>query len=431
MKTNRFLSATALVGALTTFPAIASAQSTPSSQTECTASDGTAIPCDNQTGTAADGAGRAQTTDTGTDITVTGSRIRRPDLESTVPIATISPDQIYASSNTNVGEALNNLPQLRSTFAQQNPGSGIGVAGLNLLDLRGLGPQRTLVLVNGRRHVASDIQLTAASVDINTIPLDLLERVDIVTGGNSAVYGSDAIAGVVNFVLKDNFDGLQVRAGDSIPQFGAGGNRYVSAIAGANFADGRGNIALAGQYSVQDRLYGSQIPFLRRVDGFVTNDTDGAGLTNGSDGIPDTVFARNIRSTTIARYGLIPVVETRNTAAPCGVGIPSGTGVRTNYNCNYIFNSLGQLVPQTGSRISTGPTGTFLGGNGDNNREDKLLSVLPYNSAYRRQSDRPFRFQRRVQVLRRRKLCPGSHHRFQLRTCIQSGSRSDLWRPTC
>src|SRR6185436_7675093 len=104
----------------------------------------------------------------------------------------------------NVGDALNDLPQLRSTFSQQNPGLGVGIAGLSLLDLRNLGTQRTLVLVNGRRHVAADILNNGVSPDVNTIPTDLIERVDILTGGNSSIYGSDAIAGVVNFILKDH-----------------------------------------------------------------------------------------------------------------------------------------------------------------------------------------------------------------------------------
>src|ERR1043165_4887752 len=117
-----------------------------------------------------------------TNVTVTGSRIRRPNLESTVPITSLAGDQIFQQGDTNIGEVLNELPQLRSTFAQQNPGLGIGIAGLNLLDLRGLGTQRTLVLVNGRRHVPGDILNNAVSPDVNSIPNDLLERVDIVTG---------------------------------------------------------------------------------------------------------------------------------------------------------------------------------------------------------------------------------------------------------
>src|SRR5687767_12057358 len=151
------------------------------------------------------------TTQDSSTITVTGSRIRRPNLESTVPITSIGGEQFFQQGQTNIGDTLNDLPQLRSTFAQQNPGLGIGIAGLNLLDLRGLGTQRTLVLVNGRRHVPADILNNAVSPDINSIPNDLIERVDIVTGGNSAIYGSDAIAGVVNFVLRRNYEGLQVR----------------------------------------------------------------------------------------------------------------------------------------------------------------------------------------------------------------------------
>ncbi|WP_447725754.1 TonB-dependent receptor domain-containing protein [Sphingomonas koreensis] len=340
------------------------------------AQDATAMPARSQADTESRGKDKSAAEQAGDEIVVTGSRIRRPDLESTVPIASIKSDDIYNQANTNLGEALNNLPQLRSTYAQQNPGLGIGVAGLNLLDLRGLGVNRTLVLVNGRRHVPSDLQNSAASVDINTIPTELVERVDIVTGGNSAVYGSDAIAGVVNFVLRKNFEGLQARGGTSIPQYGAGGSRYLSFVAGKNFAEGRGNITLAGAYSQQDRLFGSQIPWLRRVDGFVGNDTD----VGGSDGIPDNVFARDIRSTTIARYGLVPIVETRNGAAPCGTGIMSG-GIRpgTNYNCNYIFDSQGNLSPVTGVRRGSGPNGSYLGGNADTGREDRQLSVMPHN----------------------------------------------------
>ena len=329
----------------------------------------------------------AQTTDaqgapaTGTAIVITGSRIKRPDLESTVPVATLRSEDIYESSNPNVGETLNNLPQLRSTFAQQNPGLGIGIAGLNLLDLRGLGVRRTLVLVNGRRHVPSDLQNSAAAVDINSIPTELIERVDIVTGGNSAVYGSDAIAGVVNFVLKDHFDGIQIRAGDAIPQFGAGSNHYVHGIIGRNFASGRGNITIAGEWARQDRLFGRDIPWLSKVNGFVTVDADPAGTPNGSDGVPDAIFVHDIHSSTISRFGIVSILENNNPAAPCGKGIPNPTA-QTNYSCDFIFTPGGNLVPVTGVRLGTGPNGSFIGGNADTGREERLLSILPRNERY-------------------------------------------------
>jgi outer membrane receptor protein involved in Fe transport len=145
----------------------------------------------------------------GTDdtIIVTGSRIKRDvNFGSPIPVTAISADQLVQGSSSSLGDALNNLPSLRSTFSLGNSSRFIGTAGVNFLDLRGLGTVRTLVLINGRRQVGS-LQ-GSSEVDINTISEALLERVDIITGGASAVYGSDAVSGVVNFVTKRNFDGV-------------------------------------------------------------------------------------------------------------------------------------------------------------------------------------------------------------------------------
>src|SRR6185295_13347129 len=162
--------------ALFAFAAPAQAEDAVISQPNCTPEQAAAGTCTPPA--------TADASDQGGSIVVTGTRIRRPNLESTIPITSIAGDQFFQGGQNNIGETLNDLPQLRSTFAQQNPGLGIGIAGLNLLDLRGLGTQRTLVLVNGRRHVPADILNNAVSVDINTIPNDLIERIDIVTGGN-------------------------------------------------------------------------------------------------------------------------------------------------------------------------------------------------------------------------------------------------------
>lgn len=319
------------------------------------------------------------------DIVVTGSRITLPNLTSPVPISSIAGAELFQQGQNSVGDILNDLPQLRSTFAQQNPGANVGIAGLNLLDLRGLGTQRTLVLVNGRRHVAADILNNAASPDVNTIPSDLVERIDIVTGGNSAVYGSDAIAGVVNFVLRRNFSGLQVRGVAGLSQKGYGGNQYVSAMAGKNFADGRGNITLHGEYAHQQRIYASDIPFLRQINGFATVDADSAGLLSGSDGFPDAVFFQDIRSSTNNRFGLAFVPQQQGSGA-CGVGTLANNGptnqLGTSFDCNFIFGPNGRLSPQTGTRIGTGPAGTFIGGNGQTGREGTQLSILPSNERF-------------------------------------------------
>jgi outer membrane receptor protein involved in Fe transport len=318
--------------------------------------------------------------DEGQIVEVTGSRIRRPNVESQLPITSIGGEEFFQQGQNSVGDTLNDLPQLRSTFAQQNPGAGVGIAGLNLLDLRGLGTVRTLVLVNGRRHVAADILNNASSPDVNTIPNDLIERVDLVTGGNSAVYGSDAIAGVVNFILRRDFDGVQVRGSAGISEEGFGANQYASIMAGMNFADGRGNITGHIEYARQERIYARDIPIFRQSDGFATVDVDSAGTPNATDGFPDAVFIRNLRTATIHQYGLVAIPNPQ--ASPlCGQGLlanngaPSQTG--TAYHCNYIFTPDGRLVAQTGTRFGSGPAGQFIGGNGQNSREGTQLSILP------------------------------------------------------
>ncbi|MCL9999595.1 MAG: TonB-dependent receptor [Erythrobacter sp.] len=205
-----------------------------------------------------DVAAAAEETEEPTDMTmtVTGSRILRPNLDSTVPVATIQAEDLIDRGSLSLGDALAELPQLGSTFTQANSTRFIGTAGINRLDLRNLGTSRTLVLVNGRRHVTSSPG--TYDVDTNTIPSDLLERVDIVTGGNSAVYGSDAIAGVVNFVMKTDFEGLRLRGQAGLSDEGDAASQFVSLTAGKNFFDGRLNIAFAGEYANSDQLLNTQ-----------------------------------------------------------------------------------------------------------------------------------------------------------------------------
>lgn len=319
-------------------------------------------------------------------ILVTGSRIRSPIVTSDVPVSSISGEAIFQSSDQNIGELLNDLPQLSSTFSQQNPGAGIGIAGLNLLDLRGLGTSRTLVLVNGRRHVPADILNNAVSPDVSSIPNDLIERVDIVTGGNSAVYGSDAIAGVVNFILRRQFEGLQLRATASITEAGFGGSQFVSAMAGKNFADGRGNITLHGEYSRQARVFASDVPAFRNQAGLFGVDSDIGGLPNGSDGFADAVFLRDVRSGTINRNGLIPINQRNAPNGLCGNATLANNGPTNNsgvaFNCNYIFTGEGRLVQQTGTRFGASINAAYLGGNGQTGREDRTLSILPSLERY-------------------------------------------------
>ena len=232
MTINRLLSATALATSLVLAPAAFAQDAATEDQTLATvAGDPTANAASDS------------------DIVVTGSRIARPNLASTIPITSVGPQELLATGSLSVGDQLNELPQLRATFSQANSTRFIGTAGSNFLDLRGLGTDRTLVLVNGRRHVSTSPG--SFRWDINNVPSDLIERVDVVTGGNSAIYGSDAVAGVVNFVLKRSFDGLQLRGQGGISEYGDRGSYFVSGIAGKNFAEGRGNITFAAEYAKQ------------------------------------------------------------------------------------------------------------------------------------------------------------------------------------
>jgi len=210
-------------------------------------------------------------------IIVTGSRIPRVVTDTPNPIVVVTAQNLQQAGTTNVTDYLRTIPALvGSETGYDNSGSraGIGATGLNLLNLRNLGTDRTLVLVDGRRHVASFDGTQA--VDINTIPEDLIERIDVTTGGASAIYGADGVTGVVNFIQKKNFEGLTARAQAGISKYGDAGQRLFAVTAGHNFADGRGNIAVAYEHGEEDRLDVRQRKYLSGTDriAFVLNPKD-------------------------------------------------------------------------------------------------------------------------------------------------------------
>jgi outer membrane receptor protein involved in Fe transport len=292
-----------------------------------------------------------------------------------VPITSIEGETLAASGTVSIGDFLNNLPALRGTFGQSNSTRFLGTSGLNLLDLRGLGTQRTLVLVNGRRHVGSDILNNATSPDTNTFPTDLIENVEIVTGGNSAIYGSDAIAGVVNFNLKQNFSGLQLRGQGGTSNFGDANAYYASLLGGTNFAGGRGNIAVNIEYALQDEYFAAKRS-LRQEDTFIEVDTDDADAQNGSDGVPDRLFFRDVRSAGASNTGVLRFGGNANLN-----GGQDGELGRF-FNVPYTFLADGTLVPITGQRIGIGPNGNFVGGNGENSRGGKQFQLSPKLDRY-------------------------------------------------
>lgn len=180
-------------------------------------------------------------------VVVTGSHLSSPSVQYASPVSVLSPQAILAGGSTTIDAAITALPQV---VASQDQFSGDG-DGLSTVNLRGLGTSRTLVLVDGRRYIAADYTQV---VDLNTIPEALVERVDVVTGGRSAVYGSDAIAGVVNFILKKNFSGVEAEAHYGETQYGDGGELRLSSVLGINSEADRGNLTLFGEYGKRDAV---------------------------------------------------------------------------------------------------------------------------------------------------------------------------------
>lgn len=183
------------------------------------------------------------------EVVVTGSRIRRRDYESLSPIVTVNADVLQQNSSIAIETTLNQLPQFAPSAnqsalssAQQPFPSATATPGAATLNLRGLGANRTLVLVNGERTQPINAALV---VDVSSIPTAAIDSIETITGGAASTYGADAIAGVVNFKLKQNYQGFQVDAQSGISQVGDDQQNQVSALMGSNFADNKGNVMLA------------------------------------------------------------------------------------------------------------------------------------------------------------------------------------------
>ncbi|WP_347302728.1 TonB-dependent receptor [Croceibacterium sp. TMG7-5b_MA50] len=188
-------------------------------------------------------------------IVVTGSRIVNSGAEAPTPLTVLSAEDIQNQSPTNnIADFVNQIPALAGSTRPANSRLAIssGLAGINALNLRALGEIRTLVLLDGRRSVGSTV---TGLVDVNTFPQQLVERVEVVTGGASAAYGSDAVAGVVNFVLDKDFTGLRASVDSGMTTRGDGQNYSLQVSAGVPFADGRGHLLLSGEYAHRDGIF--------------------------------------------------------------------------------------------------------------------------------------------------------------------------------
>ncbi|MEI9849754.1 MAG: TonB-dependent receptor plug domain-containing protein [Sphingomonas sp.] len=184
----------------------------------------------------------------GDAIIVTGSRIVRADLETSSPVSVITGEEITQRQPNSAEELLRDLPSVRPSLGQGVNNGGNGSA---TVDLRGLGDNRTLVILDGRRVTPFGLD---GIVNLNVIPLGLIDRVDVVTGGASSVYGADAVAGVVNFITKRDFEGASLSTSYRIAEPGDARRVRTDLLLGANMADGRGNAVLGISYNKRDAL---------------------------------------------------------------------------------------------------------------------------------------------------------------------------------
>jgi outer membrane receptor protein involved in Fe transport len=265
-------------------------------------------------------------------IVVTGSRIARPDLTGTTPVAVVSAEEFKLAGAINVEQVINTLPQVLpgNTSFSNNPGNGAVT-----LNLRGIGSTRTLVLVNGRRWMFYD---TNQIVDLNTIPQFLISNVDVVTGGTSAVYGSDAVSGVVNFRLRD-LNGIEAGTTYSLTDKGDG-ERYSANIAiGSSLDDGRGNVTMFANYTRRKSIFQGARSFSATAAG------DGCIVPGSTNAVTEigTPYPSGITvSTCGTRGGQVGFVPQGSATGPIAT---FGSGTST-----YIFNPTGG-----GSRVFKDP----------------------------------------------------------------------------
>ncbi|SDE02021.1 TonB-dependent receptor plug domain-containing protein [Kordiimonas lacus] len=220
------------------------------------------------------------------EVVITGSRIVRRDYTSPSPVATVGQEQVATSGAVTVEQILNEMPQLQA--ANTSNVNAPGGSGTLTADLRGLGSARTLVLVNGRRFAPSG---AGGVVDLASVPQALIDRVEVVTGGASAVYGSDAIAGVVNFILKDDFEGMEAAYSYGFTEHGGGETHNAEITMGTGLGDGRGNAVLFASYTKQDPVFQSQ----RAHSETALFEEGDALVPGGSSRVPGTaVFGSNL-----------------------------------------------------------------------------------------------------------------------------------------
>lgn len=284
----------------------------------------------------------------GQDIIITASRISQSPIAAQ-PTATLGSVEIEKRGYTNLGNALQELPVFSMPTNSPIGSQGSFSAGQTFVNMYNLGSQRTLTLVNGNRFVTTATSsifgpVAGSPVDFASLPTNLVDRIETVSVGGAPIYGSDAIAGTVNVILKKNFEGFAVNGQTGISEKGDGGNYNVSALAGKNFAEGRGNITLSVQYDKQNGIPTSDRYNLSADGPFYTTAPSGAafqqqlyyggqrygvftntGMPMFADGVP--IYGGQVDSAITDAQGRALVFSSTGHLTPFANGQATGNGL--------------------------------------------------------------------------------------------------------
>ncbi|MBN8829982.1 MAG: TonB-dependent receptor plug domain-containing protein [Sphingomonadales bacterium] len=292
----------------------------------------------------------AYPTETNETIVVTGSHIPRPELDNPMPVNVVDMDTYLKIGVTHPYDALQYDPAITPGTGLQNTYGSASDSGIQTVSLRGFGTGRTLTLVDGRRRVPGSSG--TAAVDLNMISPAMIERIEVVTGGAAAIYGADAVSGVVNVVTRDSVKGLHIDVTNGISKYGDAARTTVSVATGGKFDDGRGSFAIGGTWSKTDPFYSGDRPFSRDRILFQANPKN----TGAADGISDTIMIKDFRQIFVG-------------AQPNFYEAATDRVLMVDPIANVVRAPIG------GTRITTGTTAFWSGGEGGQLEDKRMLQT--------------------------------------------------------
>jgi outer membrane receptor protein involved in Fe transport len=330
------------------------------------------------------------------EVVVTGSRIRRDPTTSPTPLQQVSREDVLNSGQANVIDYLADIPALQNSFVPEDTtGTSLGTGGLSLVNLRGLGNARTLVLVDGRRH-AGAAYFASNAVDIDTIPRLLIENVELITGGASAVYGADAVAGVVNFIQRTDIEGWEVDA--AVGEINSNGelNKRLSVLWGGSAFDGRLTGYVSGEYEENEAVLDQDIRVLARNPLIYQNDLDPGSAPN--DQVFDILAGYGYQTINRPRGGALTLSHNVTPSIASDPDIPAATCTTAGINANcFVYDPGFTFVFENGgirgldfgtSRIPAGLNRTSTRGS-----RDGVSLTDPINASDRLPEQEAWRFQ--------------------------------------